>query len=121
MAPNLVVERVRPGTLLDDPGLDCVPDAAVGRVAKEGDLNAEIRRLHSPDVDTFEHFRPPCDDDFALIIQVIVGPQGTIGEESFDVELITPKRLAARIRDGGPQCGRHLLIVNEYNYAQVDA
>ena len=43
----------------------------------------------------------------------MAGPEGGPGEESFDVEVVTPKWLA-RMAASGPISGRHMLIVTRY-------
>lgn len=82
-------------------------------------MKAQIRQLHSPDVARLEDHCPEQHDDFAILIQVLAGPAGAEGAESFDIEVVTPKRLAARIRETGPVGGRHLLIVNHYDYESI--
>ena len=82
-------------------------------------MRAQIRRLHTPDEDSLDSFDPERDDDFSLLVQVIVGPDSAEGEESFDLEIITPKELARRIAQTGPICGRHYLIVNRFDSEQI--
>ncbi len=55
-----------------------------------------------------------------MLIQVFAGPAGSEGEESFDIELVTTKRLASRIAQKGPISGRHLLIVETFDYTSIE-
>jgi hypothetical protein len=83
-------------------------------------LRAEIRRLHSPDLFDLRHDSPTPPDDFSVLIQILVGPAGGPGEESFDVLVVTPKYLARRVAQQGPVCGRHLLVVESFDYASIE-
>lgn len=74
-------------------------------------MRAEVRRLHSPDVLDLRGYTPPVSDDFSVLIQILAGPLGLDGEESFDIDVLTPKRLASRVAQKGPVSGCHLLIV----------
>ena len=82
-------------------------------------MRAHIKRLHTPDAPDLSSFEPPDETDFALLVQIIAGPSDSEGEESFDVEVITPKRLAARVQKQGPVSGRHLLVVNRFDPAEI--
>jgi hypothetical protein len=48
-----------------------------------------IRRFHSPDAESLETYVPP-DVVFAVLVQVMIGPQDAEGEESFDVLVCSP-------------------------------
>jgi hypothetical protein len=82
-------------------------------------MKAEVKRLHSPDALDLRRYEPEQPDDFSILIQILVGPVGSEGEESFDVEVVTPKRLATRASQKGPISGRHLLIVNTFDYDTI--
>lgn len=82
-------------------------------------MKAQIRRLHSPDVADFESHTPERHDDFSILVQVLAGPEGADGEESFDIEVTTPKHIARRIRDTGLVQGRHLLIVDSFDWRAI--
>ena len=83
-------------------------------------MRAEVRRLHSPDVLDLRGYTPPVSDDFSVLIQILAGPLGLDGEESFDIEVLTPKRLASRVAQKGPVSGCHLLIVECFDYASIE-
>ena len=52
-------------------------------------------------------------------IRVLAGPQGAAGEESFDLLVCTPTWLAREVAESGPQVGRHRLIIDTWNAANV--
>ena len=78
-------------------------------------MRAAIRRLHTPDAPSLHEYRPEDESDFALLVQVIVGPHGGEGEESVDVEVVTPACISRRLSDSGPMSGRHLLLVELFD------
>ena len=82
-------------------------------------MRAQVKRLHTPDADSLASFVPEREDDFSLLVQIMVGPEDDEGEESFDLEVVTPKELARRVARTGPICGRHYLIVNRFDPHQI--
>lgn len=57
--------------------------------------------------------------EFALLAQMIVGPQDSPGEESFSVTVCTPEWLAEACRRvGGIYNARHHLVVNYEEFDQ---
>lgn len=82
-------------------------------------MNAELKRLHSPDIYDLEHFHAEDPENFAFLLQVMVGPEGEDGEESFDIEVCTPKWLEQTYGVDEIVIGRHLLIVREFNYQRI--
>jgi hypothetical protein len=82
-------------------------------------LRAAIRRFHSPDCD-LATFRPDDPDTVGLLVQLLIGPDGGSGEESFDVIVCTPNWLAQRTADGVPIIGRHHLVVHRYDWPIIE-
>jgi hypothetical protein len=78
-------------------------------------MRAELRRLHSPDVEDLTTWTPQA-SEFAILLQIMAGPEGAPGEESFDVTLCTPAWIASRVATDKIMDGRHLLIVARYDY-----
>lgn len=78
-------------------------------------MRAAIRRLHTPDALSLHDYVPEDESDFALLVQVIAGPDGGEGEESFDVDVVTPLHLSKRLSRAGPMSGRHLLLVDRFD------
>lgn len=81
-------------------------------------MRAEFRRVHSPDVQALASWIPA--DDFAILLQMMVGQEDGPGEESFDLTLCTPGWLAQQLRDGDPIDGRHHLVVVGYDARQLE-
>ena len=82
-------------------------------------MDAELKRVHSPDVGDLKNYRPENSEKFAFLLQVMVGPKGKGVEESFDVEVCTPKWLEATYGLPDVVIGRHHLIVKEYDYERI--
>jgi hypothetical protein len=78
-------------------------------------MQAEIRYLHTPDIDPAT-FTPDDPERFAFLVQMIAGPAGEKGEESFDFEVCTPGWLHERASREGPVNGRHHLIIDTFNW-----
>lgn len=81
----------------------------------------EIRRLHSPDAQNLSTYSPGETDCFSILVQVMVGPAGAAGEETFDIVVCTPTWIAKRLLVEPYLLGRHYLIVPSYDYEQLQA
>lgn len=84
-------------------------------------MDAELKRLHSPDVFNLEDYHPSDPEKFNILIQAMVGPKGGEGEESFNIEVCTPRWLEETYGRDEVIIGRHHLIVREFNYKKVAA
>lgn len=82
-------------------------------------IRASLKRIHSPDVYSVDDFSPALRDNFCLLIQAMFGPEGSDGEESFDITLCTPKWLEGHLQNSQVMSGRHYLIVREYNIVAI--
>jgi hypothetical protein len=82
-------------------------------------MNAELKRVHSPDICNLENYHPECSDNFGFLLQAMIGPAGEDGEESFDIEVCTPKWIENNLGVDGVLIGMHYLIVREYNYQNI--
>lgn len=82
-------------------------------------MNAELKRLHSPDIYDLESFKPENPEVFGFLLQAMIGPEGKDGEESFDIEVCTPRWLEETYGIDAAIIGRHHLIVREYNYEKI--
>ena len=82
-------------------------------------MDAELKRLHSPDVYDLKGYQPESPDKFGFLLQAMVGPKGGDCEESFDIEVCTPKWLEEAYGTDDVLIGRHRLIVQEYSYPRI--
>ncbi|OLU22201.1 hypothetical protein BVH03_25295 [Pseudomonas sp. PA15(2017)] len=83
-------------------------------------MNAELKRLHSPDIYDLENYKPESPTSFNFLLQAMIGPAGEDGEESFDIDVCTPKWIEENCEQDVVLIGRHYLIVREYNYKKID-
>jgi hypothetical protein len=81
-------------------------------------MRATVRGFHSPDED-LESFAPQDPSDVGLFVQVLVGPQGEEGEESFDLMVCTPRWVERWVGNNGPLVGRHHLFVEAWDADRV--
>lgn len=82
-------------------------------------MNAELKRVHSPDIYNLKSYQPECSDSFCFLLQAMIGPAGEDGEESFDVEVCTPKWIESNLEINDVIIGVHYLIVREYSYKKL--
>ena len=82
-------------------------------------MRAELRRLHSPDVADLASWSPDG-DQFAILVQLMVGPAGGRGEESFDLTLCGSGWLAHRVRTERIVDARHHLIIDTFDYDRIE-
>jgi hypothetical protein len=80
-------------------------------------IRAEVKRLHSPDVHDLSTYVPDDSDNFGILVQVMAGPVGGEGEESFDVVVCTPNWLRDKLGPTEVKMGRHYLLVKQYDFA----
>ena len=82
-------------------------------------MNAKLKRLHSPDIYNLENYQPECAGSFCFLLQAMIGPEGEEGEESFDIEVCTPKWIEENLGLDEALVGQHYLIVRDYNYQKI--
>jgi hypothetical protein len=82
-------------------------------------MKAEIKKLHSPDIDDLKIYHPKNINSFSFLLQMLVGPKGKEGEESFDITVCTPQWLITNLSEEKVIFGRDFLIVFEYDYQAI--
>ena len=82
-------------------------------------IRPEIRSLYSPDDADIWNFKPVDEESFSLLLRIVVGPEGKPGEESFDVEVCTPRWIATNYPKDTLLMGRHLLIVQKLDMNKI--
>lgn len=85
-------------------------------------MKAELKSLHSLELeDGLVNYWPSDASNFGTWIRAYVGPQGGRGAETFDIQVCTPDWLKSQCNAQGPLWGRHMLIVNTYDYNVIKA
>jgi hypothetical protein len=82
-------------------------------------MQAEPKRLHSPDIDDLKKYVPEEPDNFGFLLQAMIGPVGREGEESFDIVVCTPEWLKRTHTTAEIILGRHHLVVFRYDYQSL--
>ena|SRR5437764_15008385 len=82
-------------------------------------ISAQVKGIYTAEMDELERYVPEFRDEFSVWLRVLVGPRGTEGEESFDVNVCTPRWLERRVHQEGFVIGTHRLIVSTYDPAQI--
>ena len=82
-------------------------------------MRAAIRNLHSPDIDDLETYRPADPDRFGFLLQMLIGPVGGPGQESFDVQVCTPRWISETHANDEILIGRYLVIVFSYDFPSL--
>jgi len=83
-------------------------------------MRAALRYLHSPDIPDLASFQPTEVDNFGFLLQILVGPQEGVGEESFDVMVCTPRWLIENHSPEDILACRHMLIMFQYDYRRLE-
>lgn len=83
-------------------------------------MRAEIRYLHTPDIAP-DSFVPDDPERFMFLVQVLAGPAGDQGEESFEFTVCTPGWLHDRAQRDGPTSGANKVIVNSYDWPALES
>lgn len=82
-------------------------------------MKPKLKAVHSPDAEDLESFEPSHPDNFGLLLQLSIGPEGQDGAESFDVVVCT----ADWLRDQAVECGiaslRHHILVDRYEWSPI--
>lgn len=81
-------------------------------------MRAELKSLHSPDID-LTTFWPEENDCFGFLLQAMIGPEGQEGADSFDIQVCTPKWILRKYSVTDVIFGMHMLIVFEYDLYRI--
>lgn len=83
-------------------------------------MKAKLKELYSPEAYNLAEFCPEEPDNFCILVSAIVGPEDSKGEESFNIQVCTPKWLCSYLdKCNGIMPGRHFLFVLEYDYEKI--
>lgn len=79
-------------------------------------MDAKLKRLHSPDIYNLETYQPEYANSFCFLLQAMVGPEGEEGEECFDIEVCTSKRIEENLGLDEALVGQNYLTLHSCNY-----
>ena len=79
-----------------------------------------LRGAISPDVDCLQEYRTQPGSSWSVFVELLVGPAGGEGEESFGVNVCSPQWLAAKIEREGPLILRHYIVVSEFSWPTIE-
>ncbi|MFI9406433.1 Imm8 family immunity protein [Nocardia sp. NPDC052316] len=79
-------------------------------------MKAELKRIHSPDVDLD---KGPVPTD-SLFVQLMIGPVDGPGEESFDLMMCTPGAQDMVVDPSDPDSSRYLLVLERIDPALLE-
>ena len=83
------------------------------------EMRAELKTLYSLDVPDLEAWQPEDPECFALNVRAIIGPEGSEGEESFDVTICTAAWLAQEPPPKGFEFLHSRILVERWQYETV--
>jgi hypothetical protein len=81
-------------------------------------MQAALKGLYS-DVTDLKTYCPTEENNFGVLVRVMVGPMDGQGEESFEVFVCTPRWLSEKYSDAEILLGLHKLIVFRYDYMRI--
>lgn len=73
------------------------------------------------DSDSFQEFVPEIPHNFHVLASLTIGDESEAGGSDYSLGICTPTWLDHRVQNAGPLPGRHLLIVNRFDAAEVRA
>ena len=77
-----------------------------------------LKGAYGLDVDILQYLPDDPEND-GVWVRLMVGPDGSPGEESFDLLVCTPKWLQQKVESDGPQIGLHHLIVYPFDLTRA--
>ena len=80
---------------------------------------SEVKSMMSSDIYDLMSYTPDDKKSFMFLIRVMVGANDEKGEESFDIEICTPKWLMDNHNLAEIVLGKHKLIVFEFDMRRI--
>ena len=71
------------------------------------------------EADSFHEFAPETPHNFHVLVSLTIGGEGEAGGSDYSLGICTPAWLDHHVKNSGPLSGRHLLIVNRFDAAEV--
>jgi hypothetical protein len=82
-------------------------------------MKPNIRHIGLPKGDELESFQPDDPSNVYTTVRAMIGPEGELGEESFDISVCTPDWIGRECERKGHFLIRRLLVVSHWNVELV--
>ena len=82
-------------------------------------IRAKVRAIYTSNMDELEAHAPPDPERFTVSVRAMVGPAEGDGQESFDINVCTPKWLEEQIERETFVLGTHRLFVKAYDPPEI--
>lgn len=82
-------------------------------------IRGSLKGLHSPDLVDMQVSAPPNPENFSILVQAMIGPEGEDGSETFDFVVCSPQWLEDNVPEEGHLFARHHLILKSYSYKTI--
>ena len=78
-------------------------------------ISPQVKGIYTWEGDHLELHVPQDPQKFCILVRAMVGPRGSEGEESFDINVCTPQWLDEQVAREGFVFGIHRLFVRTYD------
>lgn len=82
-------------------------------------MKAELKYLHSPDIDLYQYI-PEESDNFGFLLQAMIGSEGKEGEDSFDIIVCTTKWFQSNYVERMPLLGYSFMFVSQFSLEEIE-
>jgi hypothetical protein len=82
-------------------------------------MKAKLKDIDLSRAVAFKDFSPENARNFCVWATAHIGIEGEKGAHLFQIQICTPEYLSRQISSSGPMWGRHMLIVQNYNAAEI--
>jgi hypothetical protein len=82
-------------------------------------MRGKVTKIFCPDIADLDSFYPEDAESFSFLLRIMVGADELSGEESFDIEVVTPKWLMENYSSDELILCQHKIIVFEYNINRI--
>ena len=82
-------------------------------------LRAQLQFLFSPDADPIQDYEPEDPERFGVLVEAMIGPEGSEDYESFDFMVCSPVWLRDELREQQAVFGHGFLFLARYSYPAI--
>lgn len=83
-------------------------------------MKPKLKEMYSLQLsESLENFWPDEESNFGISIRLMIGPENSVGSESFDIFVCTPDWIKHQYAEDRCVWGRHMLIVMEYDLTLI--